>query len=358
LPGVLTLAEAFSFNPLGWEIVPRIPIGPGISPHGIGIAVGYLVGAQLMVRRARARPGSPDEADIWNALFWALLGAIVGARVGYVLGHIPEVTDNGSDWLGLFRVWEGGISLIGGITGAILFGLPYMVRKRMGVWRSLDLAVPGLALGIVIGRIGDLMIGDHLGKPTDFFLGWKCLGDVTGNEGPVSEAFYRQALERGDPPSLGCFDLTLHQTALYDLFSTLLLLGVLLWLGRKARNLGFLTLIFAIWYGAMRVITDFLRVDRRYFGLTGSQLMTLAVGVAALYLLARYRGAPPWARREGPETPEGPARDIDAGGGPGTGAGVGSGAPDGGTLRAEDVGPGPVRLEDPPDGHPVTASRD
>ncbi|MQA98772.1 MAG: hypothetical protein GEU78_00525 [Actinobacteria bacterium] len=341
---MLTLAEAFSFNPLGWEIVSRIPIGPGISPHGIGIAVGYLVGAQLMVRRARGRDGSPDEADIWNTLFWALLGAIVGARVGYVLGHVPEVTDNGSDWLGLFRVWEGGISLIGGITGAVLFGLPYMVRHRMGVWRTLDLAVPGLALGIVIGRIGDLVIGDHLGKPTDFLLGWKCLGDVTGNRSPTSEAFYREALERGDPPSLGCFDLTLHQTALYDLFSTLLLLGVLLWLGRKARNLGFLTLVFVIWYGAMRVITDFLRVDRRYLGLTGSQLMTLAVGLLALYLLARYRGAPPRARRGPPKEAERPPAPPRRDGS----TEDGTDGPDGGTPGAEDVGPGPVRLPDPP----------
>lgn len=355
---MLTLAEAFSFDPLGWEILSRIPVGPGISPHGIGIAVGYLVGAQLMVRRARERDGSPDEADIWNALFWALLGAIVGARVGYVLGHIPEVTNDGSDWLGVFRVWEGGISLIGGITGAVLLALPYAIRRRMGVWRTLDLAVPGLALGIVIGRIGDLVIGDHLGKPTDFFLGWKCLGDVTGNRPPTSEAFYRQALERGEPPSLGCFDLTLHQTALYDLFSTLLLLGVLLWLGRKARNVGFLTLVFVIWYGAMRMVTDFLRVDRRYFGLTGSQLMTLVVGLAALYLLARYGGAPPWARREPGEPAAAPGGPVGAGEGadPGAGAATTAGEPE--EPRVEDVGPGPVRLEDPPADHPGTSSRD
>jgi phosphatidylglycerol---prolipoprotein diacylglyceryl transferase len=244
-----------------------------------------------MVRRAR-RVGGPPENDIWNALFYALLGSIVGARLGYVLGHLSQVTDGGDDPLGVFRVWEGGISLIGGITGAVLMALPYVLRKRMGFWRTMDLAAPGLALGIVIGRVGDLIIGDHLGKPTTFALGWRCLGSE--GDPPVAAEPYLRALEAGDPPSLGCFDLVLHQTALYDFISTLLLLGVLLWLGKQQHNAGFMILLFTVWYGAVRVITDSLRVDRRYFDLlTGSQLMTLAAGLVCLYLLARYRGAPP-----------------------------------------------------------------
>ncbi len=243
-----------------------------------------------MVRRAR-RFGGPDEADIWNTLFYALVGAIVGARAGYVFGHFSEVTDGGNDLLGILRIYEGGISLIGGITGAVLFALPYMFRRRMGFWRTMDLAAPGLALGIVIGRIGDLMIGVHLGKPTSFALGWLCRGE-SGGVPPQPAAIYQAALDAGHPPSLGCYDLVLHQTALYDFFSTLALLGVLLWFGRKARRQGAMILTFAAWYGTMRVITDFLRVDRRYFGLTGSQLMSLATVLAALALLARYKGAP------------------------------------------------------------------
>jgi phosphatidylglycerol---prolipoprotein diacylglyceryl transferase len=281
---------------LEWEILPRIGLGPlSVSPHGIGIAVGFLAGAQLLIKRARRR-GGPAEDDIWNGLFYALIGSIVGARVGYVLGHLSEVTEGGDDPLGVLKIWEGGISLIGGITGAVLFALPYMLRKKLGFWRTMDLAAPGLALGIVIGRIGDLIIGDHLGKPTDFALGWRCAGEVGGGE-PLPAETYRAALEQGSPPSLGCFDIVLHQTALYDFVSTLLLLGVLLWLGRRDHRVGFLTLVFAVWYSAMRVITDFLRVDRRYLELTGSQLMALTVGLICLVLLARYRGAPPrWAR--------------------------------------------------------------
>lgn len=290
---VVVTATAFlaQIGPLAWEILPRIHLGPlAISPHGIGIAIGYLAGAQLMVRRARRFGGPPDE-EIWNALFYALVGAIVGARLGYVLGHLPEVTDNGNDILGVFKVWEGGISLLGGITGAVLAAIPYVRKHNMGFWRMTDLAAPGLALGIVIGRIGDIIIGDHLGKPTNFALGWRCLGTPNGAPRPAEE--YLSRLAAGDPPSLGCFDLTLHQTAIYDFISTLILLGVLLYVGRKTRSPGLITLVFVTWYGTMRVVTDFLRVDRRYLGLTGSQITAIVVVAVALYLLARYRGAPP-----------------------------------------------------------------
>ncbi|MGH2755421.1 MAG: prolipoprotein diacylglyceryl transferase [Actinomycetota bacterium] len=308
---ILGEAFKFGFDPLAWEIIPRFHIGAlEISPHGIGIAIGYLAGAQLMVRRARKR-GGPDENDIWNSLFWALIGAIIGARLGYIFGHVSEVTDGGDDILGLFRVWEGGISLIGGITGAVLLALPYMLRKKMGFWRMVDLAAPGLALGIVIGRIGDLVIGDHLGKPTNFALGWRCLG--SDGDPPSPASVYREAVAQGERPSLGCFDLTLHQTAIYDFLSTLLLLALLLWLGKKMRRPGFMALTFTAWYGTMRMITDFLRVDKRYLGLTGSQIMALLVVVASVYLLARYRGAPPrYGGVEGPPGADDPLPDAES----------------------------------------------
>ncbi|MFN2588927.1 MAG: prolipoprotein diacylglyceryl transferase [Actinomycetota bacterium] len=291
---IAALPFKLGVDPLEWGITPSIDVGGlSVSPHGIGIALGYLAGAQLMVRRAR-RLGGPPESDIWNALFYALLGAIAGARLGYVFGHFSEVTDGGDDLLGVFKIYEGGISLLGGITGAVLVALPYVIRKRMGFWRSTDLAVPGLALGIVVGRIGDLVIGDHLGDATTFALGWRCTGE-TGGVPPVSAEVYGR-LADSSPPSLGCFDVVLHQTALYDFVSTLLLLGVLLYVGRTVRRTGLLTLVFVVWYGTIRVITDFLRVDKRYLGLTGSQLLALSVVLVSLYLLARYRGAPPrWA---------------------------------------------------------------
>jgi hypothetical protein len=52
-----------------------------------------------------------------------------------------------------------------------------------------------------------------------------------------------------------------------------------------------MTLAFGAWYGTSRVIEDFLRIDKRIFGMTGSQWTGLAVAiVCAVTLLV-------WARR-------------------------------------------------------------
>jgi phosphatidylglycerol---prolipoprotein diacylglyceryl transferase len=186
-----------------------------------------------------------------------------------------------------------------------------MRAKRMGFWRTMDLASVGLAVGIIIGRVGDLVIGDHIGKPTDFPLGWRCLGEV-GGPPSTDEQVYRAALEAGNPPALGCFDVVLHQTALYDLVWTALLLGLLWRVGRTARNTGLMILVFTVWYGFMRVVTDFLRVDKTYFGLTGSQITALLAMTAAIYLLARYRGAPPKYASPPPEPPAAPVPEPEA----------------------------------------------
>lgn len=308
----MIVAEAFKpgVDPLAWTILPRIELGPlAISPHGLGIAAGFLIGAQLMARRARRR-GGPGDTHVWNIVFWALVGSIVGARVAYVIGHFSEVTDSGKDLMGIFRVWEGGISLLGGITGAVLAAVPYVRKHRLGFWRMADFAAPGLALGIALGRIGDLVIGDHLGKPTTFALGWRCLGAAGGVE-PQSAEVYRRALDAGSPPSLGCFDIVVHQTALYDFLSTWVLFAVLIYVGRRAPRTGLLTVIFGLWYGSARVITDFLRVDKTYFGLTGSQITALVVGLICLYLLLRHRGAPPRWADPPPEPDEAPNAESD-----------------------------------------------
>src|SRR6476661_8284496 len=95
---------AISYNP-----IVRIHLGPlSISPHGIGIAVGFLVGARFMLPRSRTR-GIPDDL-IYPLFTLAAIGAIVGARVAYVLNHF---SDYQSVWDAL-QVWKGGISLLGG----------------------------------------------------------------------------------------------------------------------------------------------------------------------------------------------------------------------------------------------------
>jgi prolipoprotein diacylglyceryltransferase len=83
-----------------------------------------------------------------------------------------------------------------------------------------------------------------------------------------------------------------HQTALYDMVSATLLFLLLYALSLQPRRLGILTLTFGAWYGTSRVLEDFLRVDKRFFGLTGSQWTGLTVALICLATLAWYATHP------------------------------------------------------------------
>jgi phosphatidylglycerol:prolipoprotein diacylglycerol transferase len=281
---VLELTLAY----LRYDPLVRIHIGPlSISPHGVGIAVGFLLGSYFFLKWCRNAGLSDDQ--VYSLVNRAAVGSIIGARLAYAINH-PGDFDNP---LEVFAVWKGGISLLGGIAGAILAGVPKMRSEGLSFWKVMDLAVPGVAMGIVVGRIGDLVIADHLGKPTDFFLGYVCPAEVTGS------------------PCLAPIGQAVHQPALYDLFSVTLLLLVLLRLRRTKRYDGFLTLFFGAWYGTGRFIEDFFRIDETHgTGLTGSQWTAITVLTLCLFCLVVLRDTP-WRSGKG-EFASIPARHRDA----------------------------------------------
>jgi len=240
-----------------------------IHPHGLLIAVGFFAGARLMQRYTRPQ-GIPDE-QLWRVLYWALGGGLVGMRVAWDLGHWQEM-HSALDWI---AIWNGGMSLLGGLIGAVLVGAIIARREKLSVLPLLDMAAPGLALGIAIGRASDLIIGDHLGKPTTLPWGFKYVGGIH----PLA----------GVPP----VGTVVHPVALYDLILTTTLLFVLLRFVRSPRATGSAIALFTLWYGGSRVLTDFLRTDpRRLAGLTGSQTTSI-VAIVAVVVVLRVR-----ARRE------------------------------------------------------------
>jgi len=297
---------------VGWPVLDRVHIFGrfAISPHGVGIAIGFLFGAWILTREGPKRGIALDHVN--SMVFWALIGAIIGARLFYVIAHFSEFNGIG-DMLAIYR---GGISLLGGIAGAVLINIPLMRRHGYGFFQVMDGAAIGLSFGIAYGRIGDLIIGDHFGKPSSWLLAFQYKGGTPAGYQCLS-GVCTEVLQNGQQIRLAKTGATLlsangevlargvgvHQTALYDMISASLLFVVLYALSRAPRRLGTLTLVFGAWYGAMRVVEDFLRVDKRFFGLTGSQLTGLTVSVVCLALLlvrAFRTGRSPRAPAEAP----------------------------------------------------------
>lgn len=278
------LVAAISYSPLV-----RIALGPfKISPHGILTAVGFLIGARLLLTDTRRRRISDDVMH--TILMRAGFGAIVGARLVYVLNHLSTY-ESPVEW---FKVWEGGISLLGGIAGALLAVTPEVRKRGLGFFPLVDLAAPWLPLGIAIGRIGDLIIADHLGGTTSLPFGFRCpdvvdVGRTVGSPCPAGEV--------------------VHLTAGYDLVVAGLVALVLIALRRVPLRLGERTLILGLLYGTGRFVFDFLREDVRRFGLTGSQWTAVAVmTVTTMLIAARRRRALPFSVTAAPNTDA----DVDA----------------------------------------------
>jgi prolipoprotein diacylglyceryltransferase len=191
----------------------------------------------------------------------------------------------------------GDYSILGGYAGGIIAGVIAMRIMAMNIPAHLDMAAPGLALGAVVGRIGDLAIVEHLGSPTNFFLGYRLQpGYDVSPQHDVLETLC-DVNEICGP---------YHHTALYDLLGALVLLGVLLWLQRswRARHYGQMFAVWMIWYGLQRFLIDFTRLGAARDGvalpdgsivepiadavmgpLTGSQWGALGVAVLGGILL-------------------------------------------------------------------------
>jgi phosphatidylglycerol:prolipoprotein diacylglycerol transferase len=285
---------------LSYRPIPIFELGPlNLSLHGVGAAIGFLVGGTLMVREARRR-GFDPEIPI-SGLTWAVLASIIGARLFTVPAHLGDPGYGLDDIFGL----SGDFSILGGYAGGIIVGL-WRIRSLGGnIPAFADMAAPGLAIGAVIGRLGDLAIVEHLGSRTDFWLGYELKpGYDVAPQHDQLETFCETLSQCGP----------YHHSALYDLLGAALLLGVLLLLRRSwsRRHYGQMFALWAGWYGMQRFLVDFTRLDAAKDGtvadsvmgpFTGSQWGGLATAAIGLGLFL-------WFRRHPRVTPQG---DVELG---------------------------------------------
>ena len=313
---------------VGWPVLDRIRIGGtfAVSPHGIGIAVGFMIGAWLLARLAPRR-GISDE-HISTMIFWALIGAIIGARLFYVIAHISAYP-RPLEW---FQVWNGGISLLGGIAGAVLVNIPRLRHYGYKFFQIMDPATIAVALGIAIGRIGDLVIGDHLGKPTSWFGAWTYHGGTLAPpfaQAPNAPGTWTAELQHGvfeqitrtgaklvqvlpnGTSKVLASGVGVHQTAMYDMVLAWILFALLWRLNKKVRRPGILTLTFGLYYGLCRVLEDSLRIDKRFGPFTGSQWTALTVSSISLLLLIWWAFHPKTAEDEDADADPSPSRSAE-----------------------------------------------
>ena len=271
-------------------------IGIGINPnlinaggfllswHGVFtfIAVAFAV---FLVVRWGTREGM--VADIlYSASMWAIIGGIIGARALHVIDFWGEVYQH--DFIRIFRVWEGGIAIFGAISGGFVGGSLYLLIRNsnwfLALWRPFsflfgepnkaelpriahlaDITAPALLVAMAIGRIGDIINGEHFSKVTDLPWGF----------------IYTH------PDSPGVGRPATHPAVAYELLFDLVLLAILWPLRNRLRPRGMFFALYAATYSIGRFFISFLREEyNTYFGgLNEAQVVALIVIIITVPLL-------------------------------------------------------------------------
>lgn len=241
-----------------------------------------LTGAALAVFlacRLEKEAHLPTDTTVDLALRVIPIG-ILGARCYYVLFSWSAYRE---DPLSIFRVWEGGLAIYGGILAGLLTVWVFCRRRRISMLSVCDIIVPGLALAQAIGRWGNYFNTEAYGwtvtDPTLCFFPFAVLVPGAGDlySWHLATFFYES-----------CWDF--------------LVFLVLMRLRRRALpRPGMLFQCYAAFYAAGRLVIEELREDSLFSGaIRVSQLLSLAVVLALTVRLVmlrfKSRGKEPFPR--------------------------------------------------------------
>jgi len=182
---------------------------PGPDPGMLWIGA-LLIGLAYAVRSARLSALDPRH------MYWAGVCAIAGGVWG---SHALVVLQNGNvDARTLARAWEGAKSFYGGVAGGTLAALLYFRLRRLPSVAYADAAIPAVALGYAIGRVGCFVNGDDFGTLSG--LPWAV-------RYPAGTAAYVAHASRGWIEPFDAQSLPVHPTQLYSALLGLMLFIVL-----------------------------------------------------------------------------------------------------------------------------------
>jgi phosphatidylglycerol:prolipoprotein diacylglycerol transferase len=262
---VTFLTVVIDLNPNLFRIGPFL-----ITWHGVFAVLGILVAARLGLWLL-AKDGV-DTSRSADGVAWMVVIGLVGARALYVWENFRIFA--GGNLLRVFALTEGGISQWGGLFGAALGAYVWARRAKFSYWKLLDASGAAAMIGLAVGRIGDVINGEHHGTPTNAPWG----------------------VEYVNPATLGDPGVVVHPEVAYEMVLTLALLGALLPFHQRLKARlpdGVLGLVYLGLYAAGRFFLSFYRTDPAVFaGLRQAQLASLLmVVIAAVAIPVLYRRA-------------------------------------------------------------------
>jgi phosphatidylglycerol:prolipoprotein diacylglycerol transferase len=244
---------AFSFGPLV------------VRWYALAYLFGLITGWQWCMSMAKRKDSIVRPQDYDDFLTWAVLGVVLGGRIFYVFFY--NFADYAAHPMEAFKIWHGGMSFHGGMTGVILSAWLFTRHKKIPFFAFTDLLACATPIGLGVGRLANFINGELYGRVTDVPWG--------------------MVFPRGG-------DLPRHPSQLYEAFCEGLLLLVIMYLlqrQQKVRSrIGFLSGIFLTLYGLIRFSLEFFRepdaqLGFLFAGATMGQLLCIPMIIAGITIL-------------------------------------------------------------------------
>ena len=241
-----------------------------LSWHGFFSFIAVATAVYLVGRWAPMKAIDPD--DIYSIAIWAILGGIIGARIVHVVDNWDFYQYN---LLQIFFIWSGGIGIWGAILGGFIGGAAYALVQKYPVGVIADLTAPSLLLVQSIGRIGDIVNGEHCARvATEFILAFNWIR-------PESDA-------RVCANGVG---VPVEPVIAYEMLWNLGALFIIWKLRDRLKPDGMLFALYLALYAVGRFFVTFLRQDKVWtLGLQEAHfiaLLVLAITIPLLVIKAR-----------------------------------------------------------------------
>ena len=248
--------------------------GKEIYSYGIMAALGFLAGISTWVWMARREIRPPGfAADLG---FWLMAGGIVGSRLAYVVANWSYYR---AAPLEIVRIDQGGLIFYGGLILASIALVVFARHQRVPVWHVADFAIPALAIGHALGRVGCFLNGCCYGRPAgDHFCGIAYP--------PICE------------PGRLFAGVPLYPVQILESACLLVIWLALLAAYPRRKKDGAVFALYLVLYPPCRFLLEYLRGDERmaWFRIDVAQTTSLALflaGVLLFVFLPRRKYAPP-----------------------------------------------------------------
>lgn len=266
--------------------ISQFSIGPvTIHIYALCILMGIVLAVWITTTRWKKLGGNFDQ--VLDITLVSVPAGIIGARLYHIITTPERFFGPDGDWAEMFRIWNGGLGIWGGVLFGALAAWAWCRHKHYPMALLADAIAPGLLVAQAVGRLGNWFNQELYGAPTT--LPWGLKLNMEGTAIGHSEQCYDGAT----CPSGTLF----HPTFLYEMIWNLIGAAIIVYIGSKAMKklkAGSLFAVYIMWYTLGRTWIESLRIDyaHEFLGVRINVWVAMAVFVlgAVSFIVVQQMG--------------------------------------------------------------------